>query len=317
MSDDDSDRGHNSDTPSRFDIYLTEDNQDGTEQERGADNSDLVNTSLNAKKGSNENIGRENERASPEQFRWDKYFKSRDESEQPERDIDSLVQENTEDEQSADAASPHSEAPAGMHVPSELQKASHVLVLNQSGTADTNAVCRELIHQQKNKKNILLVNVTGDMAERMKICLEDRENQTNKVGVINVGTAESTRPAASMITGDTTESSITIRNISNPANLSRFGISTAQLVSTWREETQHPTSLCFHSLSPLLNSRSPQSVFQFLFTLQQTLGTDGVTSHYHLDPGAHAEEVTRTFRDLFDGVIRVSSTDEIEIVSAH
>lgn len=315
MSNDDSEESPESDFQSRFAAYLTDEVPSESDEEHGLETDALIEKFNNQeKKRSNDRNNLETDKVQQDKPGLEKFIERVEESEKIDQDNDPFVWESTENKSISSGKSDYSQSHSDVEVPIQLEELAHVLVLGRSNVTNSDAICRRLLYNQNTMRNVLIVNVTGKMAERMNICLGDNSEQINKTGIINFGTGETTPSTSSLITGSANTDSIVMRNISNPSDLARLGITISRLVSEWKETTQHPTSICFHSLTPLLHHVQTRTLFQFLFTLIQSLGTNRITAHYHLDPAVHGEQATGSLQPLFDSVIRISEQGQIEVV---
>lgn len=76
----------------------------------------------------------------------------------------------------------------------------------------------------------------------------------------------------------------------------------------------HPTTVCFHSVTALLQFAELPRVFRFLYTLASRVASSGARAHYHLDPNAHDEQTVTALTPLFDAVVQ-GTEDRVERVS--
>lgn len=85
-------------------------------------------------------------------------------------------------------------------------------------------------------------------------------------------------------------------------DLGSVGRTVDDYVTSWSAADRRPV-VCVDSLSGLLEHASIRAAYRFLFVLLCRIErTDGAV-HVHADPGAHEEEILRTFFSLFDRVI--------------
>ncbi len=75
-------------------------------------------------------------------------------------------------------------------------------------------------------------------------------------------------------------------------------------------EGGYDITVCIDGLTDLLAENDPEHVFQFVHVLVERLASVDAVTHFHVDPGAHEEEVVRTFESVFEGVFVEIEPDE-------
>jgi hypothetical protein len=97
------------------------------------------------------------------------------------------------------------------------------------------------------------------------------------------------------------DTDVDVALIDSAGNLTDFGITLTEVLDRYRD-TDRPVSLCFQSLTVLLQYADDDVVYRFLHTLTTHLRTLGVVGHFHLHADAHTEETVARLRPLFDRV---------------
>lgn len=106
--------------------------------------------------------------------------------------------------------------------------------------------------------------------------------------------------------------SITVEVVVNPANLTRLGVVLSDRLDAW-DGTGRQTTLCFDSLTALLQHVELQPAYRFLMALTKRVAETGGIAHYHLDPAAHDERTVRTVTSLFDAVMKIEGDGERQV----
>lgn len=94
-----------------------------------------------------------------------------------------------------------------------------------------------------------------------------------------------------------------VRRVASPSDLTEIGMAVGSVLDSWAD-ADGPATVCFHSVSALLQYAESRRVFRFLHLLTSRLATTGARSHFHFDPGMHDDQETATVRAVFDGVVR-------------
>ncbi len=94
-----------------------------------------------------------------------------------------------------------------------------------------------------------------------------------------------------------------IQTVKNPSDLTGLGITLSRHLETWCGDGNR-TLVCFQSVTALLQYVDVETAYRFLHVLLSRTAQDGI-GVYHLDPGAHDEQVVQTLQSLFDAVERV------------
>jgi hypothetical protein len=186
-------------------------------------------------------------------------------------------------------------------LPESLSDASNVLVLGSIPSAADRSVCRALLTRRPPaSSNVLLVSLTGGADERLRALEAAAGRLPANVAVV------STRERADSTTtmpGDV-GTDITVETVSDPADLPKLGMNISRVLGEW--EGEQTTSVCFDSLTALLQYADRRRVFQFVQVLQDRAESLGGLTHYHMDPEAHDDRTIATMRSLFDAIVEPS-----------
>lgn len=118
-----------------------------------------------------------------------------------------------------------------------------------------------------------------------------------ELGVVAVGETMSGPP------DEGTSESVSVEAVS-PTDLTGLGIVLSDFLGSWDERPESVT-VCFDSLTDLLQYSDTQTVFRFLRIATRRLELVGATAHFHLDPSAHSEQTIATLRSVFDAVVAI------------
>lgn len=95
-----------------------------------------------------------------------------------------------------------------------------------------------------------------------------------------------------------------VKRVASPSDLTEIGMAVGSVLDSWAD-TGAPVTVCFHSVSALLQYAESRRVFRFLHLLTSRLGTTDARAHFHFDPGMHDDQEAATVRAVFDGVVRL------------
>jgi hypothetical protein len=92
--------------------------------------------------------------------------------------------------------------------------------------------------------------------------------------------------------------------MSDPGDLTGLAMVMNEWLCRWADE---PSSLtvCFDSLSILLQYADVDRIYRFVHTLTGHLSEYGASAHFHMDPKAHDEAVVARLAGLVDSVVEV------------
>jgi hypothetical protein len=151
--------------------------------------------------------------------------------------------------------------------------------------------------------NLLLVSLSGDPDRRLD-AWRRHDGLPRKIAVLSVeqargavaadGTAQVAGPDGPAVSTTT---------VSEPSDLTGIGIKVNQCLSAW-EDDEVPTMVCFDSVTTLLQYVDTRRAFRFLHVLSRRVRSVGGIAHYHVDPGAHDDQVLSTIEGIFSDVYR-------------
>jgi hypothetical protein len=102
---------------------------------------------------------------------------------------------------------------------------------------------------------------------------------------------------------DGTTENVSVQAVS-PTDLTGLGIVLSDFLGSWSTESEDVT-VCFDSLTDLLQYSDTRTVFRFLRIATRRLELVDANAHFHLDPSAHDEQTVATLRSAFDAVVTV------------
>lgn len=88
----------------------------------------------------------------------------------------------------------------------------------------------------------------------------------------------------------------------SPGDLTGLGIQTSEFLTRWHD-LDDPITICFDSLTVLLQYVPVEQAFRFLHTFTTRVRNAGATAHYHMSPSAHDDQTVETLVQLFDAVV--------------
>ena len=183
--------------------------------------------------------------------------------------------------------------------PAEGSDAENVLLLGPDTVERCDRACAEHIHVPSGAAGaVIFVTLTETADSRIQVLRDHARRPPARVGVVCAG--ESRRG------GRPNPRGVAVRTVENPGDLARLGVGISDALSSWSDD--HPTTVCFHSLTSLLQFVELSRVFRFVYTLGGRVAQSGARAHFHLDPNAHDDEVLSTLSPLFDSVLRVTES---------
>ena len=206
----------------------------------------------------------------------------------------------------------HEEESTGLGALGELPPGEQTLLISPIDHEITNDACSRLLGEGTEERNVLFVTVVESAAERLELCHRRTRWPGGNVAIVEVGGHSDATSDVSRTTAGATDSSVTVRRIPNPSNLSKLGITTTQLLSEW-EDDDRPVVVCVHTVSALQQYVDDQLLYQFLHMLKSRLDAAGMRGHYHLNQGAHHDIFVETIAPIFDSVVRLSQQGTVEI----
>lgn len=153
----------------------------------------------------------------------------------------------------------------------------------------------------------LLVRFADD--DRSRVGMDDRHNnrQPAKRGVLVVG---DTMEARTLVAEEPDfDDPVVMDAVLDPSDLQGIGTSISRFCEIWSNEGYH-VSVCFDSLSDVLNAVDPEDAFRFVHVLSRRFEAVDATAHFHADPDAHDEGLLGPFEDPLDEVFVEFEADE-------
>jgi hypothetical protein len=105
-----------------------------------------------------------------------------------------------------------------------------------------------------------------------------------------------------------------VATVESPSDLTGIGIELSELLSTMAEAADdEPVSVCFDSITSLLQYADLQRTFRFLHVVTGRVKTVDGVGHFHIDPAAHTDQELATLKGLFDAVVDVDEDGEFTV----
>lgn len=202
------------------------------------------------------------------------------------RDPSSILEEL--DEAGRDSVSP--EVPG--------RDASNVLVLGPLSGCERQCV-EHLTAFASTQVNALFVSVSQSVDERLEAWQHHAGGYPANAALVTIGARSQAGGSSAVIETRAGPDRITVDAVSDPADLTRLGITLTRRLEEW-ETNPYPTVVCLHSLTELLQYVELRRLFRFVHVLQNTLKRVDGMAHFHLDPEAHGERTVRLFQTLVD-----------------
>lgn len=181
----------------------------------------------------------------------------------------------------------------------------NVLLLAPTVGEDCDIACTDLLHVPNTETGaVVFVTLTQPPDARIEVLRRHASRLPSRVGVICPG--ENRRG------GTGSRQGVAVRTVENPGDLARLGVAIGDALTDWT--AAHPTTVCFHSITALLQFAELPRVFRFLYTLAGRVGSTGNRAHYHLDPDAHDQQTVSTLTPLFDSVVEVDDDGQRQII---
>jgi len=181
-------------------------------------------------------------------------------------------------------------------LPAEICESGTTLLCSPSmhGGDSGDAICTELLGSQGDDRTVLWVTYTRSPSA----CVESFPDGAGEpsFSVIAVGETATADPET---LGD-----VSVETVSAPADLTGLGITLSQTLSKTDDVT-----LCFDSLSALLQYVDRETAYEFLHAVTGQLYAAGATAHFHLDPTAHDRRTVDTLASLFDAIVDLRDGD--------
>ena len=186
--------------------------------------------------------------------------------------------------------------------------AANILLTGPAGCPAEESLCSRLMAARSEARvSVLVITVSETPSQRLSVLQSYLEAPVERTAVVDV------RNYDRSVNYDQYEGPVDIRTVSNPRDLRRIGIVASRILSEWEEEPE-PATVCFHSLSDLLElTDDRQRLFRFLHVLRGRIQSADARAHYHFDPSRHDDEAVRTFESLFDAVLTFDADGSVSM----
>lgn len=199
-----------------------------------------------------------------------------------------------------------------------LGDANTVLVESSSTDPERATTCADCLHSHPtDRENLLWVTYTRGPDEKLSSWRRHSDATPANVGVVSVGdTMRSAAAASAAVSGSTMPDAADPRGggqpnpveaVENPSDLTGLGIAVSRYFGAWGAD--HPTSLCFDSITAMLQYVEFETAYRFLHVLTGRVTAAGAVGHFHVDPAAHDEQTMESLKTLFDAVVTLDDGD--------
>ncbi|WP_267641114.1 DUF7504 family protein [Haloarchaeobius amylolyticus] len=171
-----------------------------------------------------------------------------------------------------------------------------VLLLDETTASESGEHCDDLMHVcRADRRAELVVSFPGDVTDGVDFGSLSGGRQPAKRGSITVG--ETFRAVGA---GEPDFSDPIVEDtVADPTDLQTLGQTISRFCEVWND-AGYEIAVCFDSLTDLLRANDAEIVFKFCHVLASRLTAAGAVAHFHLDPGAHSQQLELTFEQIFD-----------------
>lgn len=171
---------------------------------------------------------------------------------------------------------------------------SNILLCTPGFGGDGRSACTDLlVGESPGETDVLWVSYTRPPSECVA-GVRERSVSPARQAVLVLGEGRGNEPP----------SGVTVEQAGAPNDLTGLGITLQRYLEEW----EPPMTVCFDSLTSLLQYVDIETAYEFLHVLTGQLHAAGATAHFHLDPDAHEDRAVTMLTTLFDA--RVTVTDE-------
>jgi hypothetical protein len=175
-----------------------------------------------------------------------------------------------------------------------LGDATTVLLGAPSMTGGADDACVDLLSgNDPAETSVLWVSFTKPPADCLAQWRDQHEADPAQFGVVVVG--------ETVGGGDAEINPNAVQRVSNPSDLTGIGITVGEFISGRDEDI----TVCFDSLTALLQYVDLETAYEFLHALTGQLYSAGAVSHFHIDPSAHDRRTVDTLLSLFDAEVEL------------
>lgn len=204
-------------------------------------------------------------------------------------------------EMSTAAGDRHSDPADDEQLRSALPDAANTLLLTPSLETVDDYGCAQLSHVAPPANTAAMwVSFARSFENRLAVWRSHINDEPPAwMGFVDVGRTRRSEKLTASIHGNGHD--IAIETVA-PTDLTGLGIALTEYASQWNDDARHLT-VCFHSLSVLLQYVGLRHAFRFLHNTTGCLRSADATAHFHMDPSVHDERTVNTARMLFDAVV--------------
>lgn len=189
------------------------------------------------------------------------------------------------------------------HFRDDVHEANNVLLLAPPMADREPTVCTDLLQADpSSESNVLVVTLTDSPAKRVQVWRQ-HVGETFPAELVFVTGDERSAGGRAWVDGETDES-VRVSSAAHPGDLTGLGVEVTRHLERWRD-AEAATSLCFHTVSTLLQYADRKSVYRFLHTLTVKVTALGGTAHYHASPVGYDETALDALLPLFDAVVEL------------
>lgn len=182
---------------------------------------------------------------------------------------------------------------------------TNVLLLGRAMDRTVSHVHRDLLSEQ-DPSGTRVLTVTFQSPRRwLRRWQQQIGTDPVELGIVAVSETLSGQPDETILDGIT--ENVSVQAVS-PTDLTGLGIVLSDFLGSWSTEPEQVT-VCFDSLTDLLQYSDTKTVFRFLRIATRRLELVDANAHFHLDPSAHDEQTIATLRSAFDAVVTVEDGD--------
>lgn len=174
--------------------------------------------------------------------------------------------------------------------------ARNVLVVGPSVGEVADELCTRLLTDAQPADSILGVSVVQSPADRRRRWSDHGSLDGFDVEFVDVDS--NTRAASA---ADQPQPTPQVTTVSDPADLATLGRTIGERLAA----ANGRTSMCFHSMTDILDFVERERALEFLHTLAGEVKAADAHAHYHLD-ATHDAETVELFRTVTDRVIELS-----------
>lgn len=179
-----------------------------------------------------------------------------------------------------------------------LEGAASILLCGSSVGRDVDSVCEGLLSDgASDGRTVLWVSFGRSPAD----CLSMLPDESVERAVIAVGTP----PTGAAITDD----SVTVDAVSTRSDLTALGIKLSRFLSS----TDGEITICFDSLTSLLQHVDLDAAYEFLHTVTRQCYAEGGQIHFHLDTATVDDQTVAAITSLCDANVAYGRTPAIRL----